>query len=249
MDIGDPFVVHTAYCLQVLQGLRKDEFNEQGVWPTSEPAVMDEPSQEVLVGQLRRWKDLVKRYIGASKQLDPREMFILAVALQRWPGPVIEVGTHKGILTCFMAEVMNLLMRNDMLYTVELYQEGVKAPDGTDDFPGDAYLQAIHRFRSQKPLARVIPIVGDTHKMRPIYYGIRPTVIFLDADHSAQGIGQELEILKFFNYPFICLIHDANINTVMTPILDFRYENPDIMYANFHTGQANDKGLVALARF
>ncbi len=246
MKIGDPFVRHTAYCFQVLEGIRHEEFNEKGLWPSAEPADVDEPSQETLVGQLMRWKELVKKYASVSKMLDPREMFIMAVAVQRWPGPILEIGTHKGITTCLMSEVMNNLKRNDLLYTVELFQEGYLGPTG-DEYPGDSYLKAIQQFRDQRALHRVVPIIGDSHRLKPLFFGVRPALIFLDGDTSYEGVLDDLQMLNYFNYHHICMIHNANIEGVMDAVQYLRGYGQHY-FVNFHTGSSNDKGIVALAR-
>jgi hypothetical protein len=245
MQIGDPFVRHACYSFQVLEGLRTGDFNELGLWPSREPAEVDEPSQETLIGQFMRWKDLVKKYAGVSKMLDPREMFLLAVAVQRWPGPVLEIGTHKGITTCFIAEVMHQLKRHDQIFTIEQFLKGWKAHNGEDGFPGDSYLKALQEFRSQAVLHRVVPIVGNSHELKPLIWGIRPVVIFLDGDHTRDGVADDLLLLRFFNHPYICIIHQANVGSVMQAVLDLRAGGRH-RFANFHTGTAGDKGLVAL---
>ncbi len=248
MEVGDSFVRHTAYCFQVLEGVRKEEFNERGVWPSSEPATVDEPSQETLIGQIMRWKEIVKKYAGVSKNLDPREMFILCVAAQRWPGPVLEIGTHKGITTFLLSEVQEALKRRDQLYTVELFKDGWESPAGADGgYPGDAYLKAIKAFRTQEVLSRVVAITGDSKKLRQLFWAIRPSVIFLDGDCTREGIAADLEMLKFFNHPYICLAHNANMRDVLEPMLLVRDEG-EHRFANFHTGQQTEKGLIALTR-
>lgn len=246
MQVGDPFVRHSAYCFQVLEGMRHGEFNERGLWPSSQPAEVDEPSQETLIGQLLRWKDVVKKYAAVSKMLDPRELFLLAIMLQRWPGPVLELGTHKGITTCFIAEVLTTLKRNDQIFTVELFLEGWRGPQGEEGYPGEGYLKVIEQFRQQKVLHHVVPIVGDSHKLKSLFWGIRPTVIFMDADFTQEGVADDLEMLKFFNHPFVCAIHQANIDSVMKAILDFRVSGKH-RFANFHTGGKSEKGLAALS--
>jgi hypothetical protein len=247
MQIGDPFILHTTYCFQVLEGQRTGEFNEQGVWPSREPADVDEPSQVTLIGQVMRWKELVKKYAAVSKLMDPREMFILAVCLQRFPGPVLEIGTHKGITTCFAAEVMNTLKRTDQLFTVEIFIENLTGPNGEDEYPGEAYLKVLQQFRQQRVLHRVVPIVGDSHQLRALYWGIRPNVIFLDGDRTREGIAADLMMLQFFNHPFICLVHHANLPAVMEAVNDQRLTGA-FRFANFHTGSPGELGLVALTR-
>lgn len=248
MQLGDPFVCHTSYCLQVLTGVRTGDFNEFGHWPTQEPAVVDEPSQEVLLGQLRRWKDLVRKYNALGKGADPRELFILAVAVQRWPGPVLEIGTHKGVSTCLMCEVMNNLRRPDQLFTVELFLESHRNARGEQDYPGDAFLKALQNFRAQAPLNRIVSIVGDSSQLKPLFFGIRPSVLFLDGDQSEKGVEEDLQLLRFLNYPFICLIRNANLSSVLRPVLNMRHET-NLAFANFHTGSGDENGLAALARF
>lgn len=245
MQVGDPFIRHAAYCFQILEGMRAGDFNELGVWPSREPAEIDEPSQETLLGQIMRWKELVKKYAAVSKQLDPREMFLLAVAVQRWPGPILEIGTHKGITTCFIAEVLNLLKRRDSLYTVELFMQGWKAHNGEDGYPGESYLKALTQFRQQPVLNRVVPIIGDSHQLKQVFWGIRPTLIFLDGDFSKEGVADDLLTLRFFNHPFICIVHQANVDSVMAAVLDARATGM-YRFANFHTGAQGDKGLVAI---
>ena len=247
MNVGDPFVRHTAYCFQVLEGARKDEFSEKGLWPSRDPADVDDATQAALVEQLQHWKELVKKYTAVTKMLDPREMFILSIAVQRWAGPILEVGTYKGITTCLMCEVLNALKRRVQLYTVELLKEGYKGPEGDDEYPGEFYLKALQQFRSQKALSRVVPIVGDSHKLFPVFWGVRPVVIFLDGDHTEEGVTQDLQMLRNFNHPFICLLHDANLASVMEPVLKLRSEIP-VNFANFHTGTSGEKGLLALSR-
>lgn len=246
MEVGDPFVRHVSYCFQVLEGVRKEEFNERGLWPSSEPAVVDEPSQETLMGQIMRWKEIVKKYAAVSKTLDPREMFIMSVAVQRYPGPVLEIGTHKGFATFLMSEVQDALKRRDFLYTVELFKEEWQGPGG-EEYPGDAYLKAIKAFRSQEVLQRVVAIVGDSKKLKHLFWSIRPSVIFLDGDCTRDGIKSDLDMLKFFNHPYVCFIHNANRRDVLEPVLLVRDEG-EHRFANFHTGTGTEKGLVALSK-
>ena len=245
MQVGDPFIRHTAYCLQVLDGLRTGEFNERGLWPSSEPAEVDEPSQETLIGQFMRWRELVKKYAPVSKSFEPREMFISAVATQRHPGPVIEVGTHKGIVTCFISEVMNMLNRKDKLFTIELFNENYVDPVGEIGYPGESYLKVLSQFREQAPLERVVAIVGDSHELKPLFFGVRPSVIILDGDCTKDGIAEDLQVLRFFNHPLICLVHNANRPEVLDALNDFRAAGTH-HYVNFHTGDQQSKGLAAL---
>lgn len=244
MEVGDPFVRHTTYCFQVLEGLRTGEFSEEGLWPSREPADVDDPSQEVLIGQFMRWKELVKKYASVTGMVDPREMFILAVAVQRWPGPVLEIGTHKGITTCFLSEVMNQIKRRDKLFTVELFLESARGPNGEEVYPGDSYIKILQQFRKNRLLHRVVPMIGDSHEMHPIFWGIRPALIFLDGDHTQEGVEFDLSMLRFFNYPWICLVHQTNVPTVMEAVLDFR-DDTRFRFVNFHTGGNDNKGLVA----
>jgi len=202
----------------------------------------------VLLGQLRRWKDMVKKYAALVKGIDPREMFIMAVAVQRWPGPVLEIGTHKGAWTCLMCEVMNHLKRQDQLFTVELFLESHRNAKGESDYPGEAYLKALNNFRAQAPLHRIVPIVGDSAKLKPLFFGIRPSILFLNGDQSEKGIEEDLQLLRFLNYPFICLIRHANIPSVLRPVLNMRHD-ANLAFANFHTGSGEENGLAALARF
>jgi len=93
----------------------------------------------------------------------------------------------------------------------------------------------------------VIPIIGDSKMLKPIFWAIRPSVIFLDGDCSREGIMSDLEMLKFFNHPYICLVHNANLRDVIEPVMMVREEG-DHHFANFHTGTQDEKGLVALTR-
>lgn len=247
MNVGDPFIRHTAYCFQVLNGTRKGQFDERGVWPAREPADVDEPSQEMLIAQLQRWKDLVKKYAAVTKMMEPRELFLLAIAVQNWPGPALEIGTHKGIATCLMCEIMNKIKRGDNLYTVELFLEGAKSPSGQDEFPGETYIKALKEFRAQAALHRVIPIIGDSHRMKPLFYGIRPSLIFIDSEQTEESVYDDLSMLAFFNYPFLCIVHNANNPGVLRAVLRIR-ERVKLRFANFHTGQGTENGLVALSR-
>jgi hypothetical protein len=247
MEVGDPFVRHTAYCFQVLQGLRRDDFSERGVWPSRQPADVDEISQTALVGQLNRWRDLVKKYAAVNKLLDPREMFILALAIQRFPGPILEIGTHRGIATCMVAEVTNSLRRNDPIYTIELFMEEYSSPLGQGAYPGDIYLNAIKQFRQQPALHRVVPIVGNSHSLKSLCVGMRPSLIFMDGDLSEQGLREDLQMLRFFTHPFVCLVHNSSLTPVMSAVLAERLRG-ELRFANFHTGSSNLNGLVALSR-
>ncbi|MBI5154002.1 class I SAM-dependent methyltransferase [Candidatus Poribacteria bacterium] len=247
MQVGDPFICHTAYCLHVLQGTRKDEFSDKGVWQSRSPAVVDEAAQQILVEDLQHWKELVKKYASVTKMLDPREMFILAMAVQHWSGPVLEIGTHRGITTCLLSEVMNLLKRRDHLYTIELFLEGYTGPGGEDEYPGEYFVKALKQFRSQRALHRVVPIVGDSHQLKNVFWGIRPSVVFLDGDHTEEGVLDDLQMLLLFNHPFICLVHDVNVEAVMRPVLKMR-RDLKLHFVNFHTGEKNERGLAALSR-
>lgn len=247
MKVGDPFIRHTAYCFQVLEGARPGEFNDKGQWPSQQPADVDEPSQINLVAQLQRWRDLAKKYATIAKRLDPRELFILAISVQRFPGPTLEIGTHRGVATCLMAETMNALKRRDLLYTVELLQEGATGPMGEDDYPGDHYLKAVKEFRSQRALDRVIPIVGDSRRMKNLFFGIRPSLLFLDGDTNEEAVLDDLSTLALFNQPFLCLVHNANCPGVMRAMQVVR-EREGLAFANFHTGTQGKNGLAGLAR-
>ncbi|MGF1573685.1 MAG: class I SAM-dependent methyltransferase [Sumerlaeia bacterium] len=246
MKVGDAFIRHTTYCFQVIEGMRKDEFNDQGLWPSPEPAVVDEPSQEILLGQFQRWKDLVKKYSQVSQTMDLREMFIIALAVQRFAGPVLEIGTHKGITTCLMSEVMNLLNRLDQLYTVELFKADYVGVAG-DEYPGESYLKALLQFRQQPPLNRVVPIIGNSHELKTMFFGLRPVLIFIDGDATFESVQEDLLMLRFFNHKHICLIHNANSKAVMKAVRElhgFRQHH----FCNFHTGEKGSGGLVGLSK-
>ncbi|MDX1971374.1 MAG: class I SAM-dependent methyltransferase [Candidatus Sumerlaeia bacterium] len=246
MKVGDAFIRHTTYCFQVLEGIRQDEFNEHGLWPTPEPAVVDEPSQEFLLGQFQRWKDLVKKYSQVSQTMDLREMFIIALAVQRFPGPVLEIGTHKGITTCLMSEVMNLLNRQDHLYTVELFKSDYVGIAG-DEYPGESYLKALVQFRQQPPLQRVVPIIGNSHDLKPMFFGLRPIVIFIDGNATYESVQEDLLMLRFFNHKHVCLIHNANHKGVMKAVRELHAYGQH-HFCNFHTGEKNQNGMVALSK-
>jgi predicted O-methyltransferase YrrM len=117
---------------------------------------------------------------GWLRAEDADKLYELA---QRAPGPILEVGTHFGKSAVLMALAVRDAQRRDVvLYTLDVDGRAIRAAAAEAEARelGDAIVFARGTLRA---FARAYP-------------HLRPTLTFVDGDHSRAGVERDLQVLE-----------------------------------------------------
>lgn len=97
-------------------------------------------------------------------------------------GPVLEIGTYQGKSAVLMALALREAGRDTTLFTVDVDQRS---------------LGAAARHAAAHGVADLIVFVrGTSTALARAYPHLRPTLIFVDADHSQGGVARDLAALE-----------------------------------------------------
>ncbi len=98
------------------------------------------------------------------------------------PGPILEIGTHRGKSAVLMALAICDSQRDAVLYTLDVDRIAIQS--------AAAEAQA-------RGVARVIVFVrGTVTAFARAYPHVRPTLTFVDGDHSRGGVDRDLAVLQ-----------------------------------------------------
>lgn len=129
--------------------------------------------------------------------MPPEELLAIYRFAATWPkrGATVELGAWTGLTTSYLATAC--VARGDgMVYAVDTF-EGTK--EGGTHYPSvanyggrtlDAFQDRIHRAGVTD---RVIPLVGLTDEVSQRYTGGPIRLLFIDADHSYEGVRKDWE--------------------------------------------------------
>jgi predicted O-methyltransferase YrrM len=123
--------------------------------------------------------DLVGSIPGWLRDEDAEQLYRLAAST---PGPILEIGTYRGKSAVLMALAVKQANRDTTLFTLDI---------------NPAALRFARRQATAFAVADTIVFVrGTSRAFARAYPRMRPTLTFVDGDHSAHGVRRDLVVLE-----------------------------------------------------
>jgi predicted O-methyltransferase YrrM len=114
--------------------------------------------------------------------LRPEDASKLYELARSTPGPILEIGTHQGKSAVLIALALREAERETVLYTLDVDRGAVEA--------------AVAEARARHVADEIIFIRGTVAAFARAYPHIRPTLTFIDGDHSRSGVDRDLAVLE-----------------------------------------------------
>jgi len=121
---------------------------------------------------------LVQSIPGWLRSEDANKLYELAGATR---GPILEVGTYRGKSTVIMAAASQASQRPTTIYTLDVDRRSIDA--------------AVVEAKSRGLADRIVFIRGTLTAFARAYPHLRPTLTFVDGDHSWRGVQHDLAVL------------------------------------------------------
>lgn len=116
---------------------------------------------------------------GWLRTEDANKLYELA---RSTPGPILEIGTYRGKSAVLIALALRDAQRETMLYTLDVDRSALEA--------------AAAEARARHIADEIVFIRGTVAAFARAYPHVRPTLIFIDGDHSRAGVDRDLAVLE-----------------------------------------------------
>lgn len=123
--------------------------------------------------------DLVESIPGWLRSEDADMLYELA---RSTPGPILEIGTYHGKSAVLMALAGKGGYHDPRIFTLDVNMAVIEA--------------ATAQAEAHGVLDRIVFVRGTTGGFARAYPHLRPTVTFVDGDHSRGGVTRDLEVLE-----------------------------------------------------
>jgi hypothetical protein len=122
---------------------------------------------------------LVEDIPGWLRPGDAAKLYELAQGVD---GPILEVGTFRGKSAILMALARSEVGREGMIFSLDVDEAGQRLAEA----------EARRRGVAQ----RIVFVHGTLEAFARAYPQMRPGAIFLDGDHTLEGVRRDLEVLE-----------------------------------------------------
>jgi predicted O-methyltransferase YrrM len=118
---------------------------------------------------------------GWLRAADAEKLYELA---RLTPGPILEIGTHHGKSAVLMALAVKDAQRHDgtVLYTLDVDRRSIRA--------------AAAEAEAREVDDVIVFVRGTLRAFARAYPHLRPTLTFVDGDHTRAGVERDLEVLE-----------------------------------------------------
>lgn len=144
---------------------------------------------------MRLWRRI---HWDAGDMMPPEQLLAIYELAVTWPvdGDVVELGAWTGLTTCYLAAACRA-RQNGHVYAVDTFKGSREALDhyrSVERFGGDTLSAFQQRIAAAGVGGQVDVLVGLTSEMVHAYCGLAIRVLFIDADHSYEGVRRDFEL-------------------------------------------------------
>lgn len=146
-------------------------------------------------GLMRLWSRIHWR--GEDGMMPPDQILTLYRLAATWPGTgdVVELGTWTGLTTCYLATAC-AVQGCGHVYTVDTFtgtKEHGQTYDAIRRYGGSTWPVFTARVRRAGLQSRITALVGDSATRAATYPGRPIRLLFIDADHSYEGVARDFK--------------------------------------------------------
>lgn len=117
---------------------------------------------------------------GWLRAADAEKLYELA---QLTPGPILEIGTHHGKSAVLMALALKDAGRHDVvIYTLDVDRRSIRA--------------AVAEAEAREVDDVIVFVRATSRAFARAYPRLRPTLTFVDGDHTRAGVDRDLAVLE-----------------------------------------------------
>ena len=116
---------------------------------------------------------------GWLRPEDAEKLYELAGSTR---GPILEIGTYRGKSALLMALAMKHSHGDGVLYTLDVDRRAIAAAAG--------------EARARGVADTIVFVLGTVVAFARAYPHVRPTLTFVDGDHSRSGVERDLAVLE-----------------------------------------------------
>ena len=127
-------------------------------------------------------RDLLSTMPEVNGLLYPQDVLKLYELAFLTPGPILEIGTYEGLSTSIMARALRDAGNANRLVSL--------------DVSSDSLTTAKINLEHQDLEARTVLLEGSAHELMKAAPGFRPSLVFVDGDHSLLGVINDLRALR-----------------------------------------------------
>ncbi len=148
-----------------------------------------------LRGLIQLWKRI--HWAPGDGMMPVDQLLAIYDHVLRWPGEgdVVELGSWTGLTTCYLATACHQ-RESGRVYAVDTFEgtmEDGKTYPSVSHFGGSTLSAFERRIEAAGFADRVTPLVGRTDHWADLYPGEPIRVLFIDADHSFEGVRSDYE--------------------------------------------------------
>ncbi|HNO79502.1 MAG TPA: class I SAM-dependent methyltransferase [Phycisphaerae bacterium] len=154
-----------------------------------------ELNRPALRGLIQLWKRI--HWSPGDGMMPVEQLLAIYDHVLRWPidGDVVELGSWTGLTTCYLATACQQRDAGHV-YAVDTFEgtmEYGQTYPSVAGFGGSTYAEFSKRIEQAGHQDRVTPLVGRTDHWAGEYPGKPIRVLFIDADHSYEGVRDDFE--------------------------------------------------------
>jgi predicted O-methyltransferase YrrM len=116
---------------------------------------------------------------GWLRAADAEKLYELASLTE---GPILEIGTHYGKSAVLMALALKDARRRDVVYTLDIDRRAIRA--------------AAAEAKARQLDDVIVFVRGTSRAFARAYPNLRPTLTFVDGDHTRAGVDRDLAALE-----------------------------------------------------
>ncbi len=163
---------------------------------------------------MQLWKRI--HWSGGDGMMPPEQMLAIFQLAAQAPGnsDIVELGAWTGLTTCYLASACRL-RGSARVHAVDTFagtKENGETYASITHYNGSTESAFHNRIRAAGIEDRVVALKGYTCDMVHLYEGSPIGMLFIDADHSYEGVSQDFELWSPLVMPGgLVVFHDYNM--------------------------------------